>query len=39
VVDERTPGQIIESITKQGRIVADALARLNQLMAATEAQV
>lgn len=39
VVDERTPGEIIESITIQGRIVADALARLNQLMAATEAQV
>jgi type I restriction enzyme M protein len=39
VVDERTPGEIIESITTQGRIVADALARLNQLMAAPEAQV
>lgn len=39
VVDERTPGQIIESITTQGRIVADALARLNQLMAAPEAHV
>ncbi len=38
VVDERTPGEIIESITTQGRIVADALARLNQLMAAPEAQ-
>jgi len=38
VVDERTPGQIIESIQKQGRIVADALARLNELMAAPEAQ-
>lgn len=33
VVDERTPGEIIESITAQGRIVADALARLNQLVA------
>ncbi|MBD3816974.1 MAG: N-6 DNA methylase, partial [Halothiobacillus sp.] len=39
VVDERTPGEIIESITAQGRIVADALARLSQLMATTEAQV
>ena len=38
VVDERTPGEIIENITAQGRIVADALARLNQLMAAPEAQ-
>ena len=38
VLDERTPGQIIESITTQGRIVADALVRLNQLMAAPEAQ-
>lgn len=36
VVDERTPGEIIESITAQGRIVTDALARLNQLMAAPE---
>jgi len=36
VVDERTPGQIIESIQKQGRIVADALARLSGLMAAPE---
>jgi type I restriction enzyme M protein len=34
VVDERTPDQIIESITTQGKIVADALARLNLLMAA-----
>jgi restriction endonuclease S subunit len=39
VVDERTPGEIIASITAQGRIVADALARLNQLMAAPEAPV
>jgi type I restriction enzyme M protein len=38
VVDERTPGEIIESISVQGRIVADALARLNQLMTAPEAQ-
>jgi type I restriction enzyme M protein len=38
VVDARTPGEIIDSITAQGRIVADALARLNQLMAAPEAQ-
>jgi type I restriction enzyme M protein len=38
VVDERTPGEIIESITTQGRIVADALARLNHLMTAPEAQ-
>ncbi|CBL47255.1 hypothetical protein HDN1F_36720 [gamma proteobacterium HdN1] len=29
VVDERTPGEVIQSITAQGRIVADALARLN----------
>jgi type I restriction enzyme M protein len=38
VVDERTPGEIIESITTQGRIVADALARLNHLMTAPGAQ-
>jgi type I restriction enzyme M protein len=38
VVDERTPGEIIESISVQGRIVTDALARLNQLMATAEAQ-
>ncbi|WP_153110441.1 type I restriction-modification system subunit M [Propionivibrio limicola] len=36
VVDERTPGEIIESIEAQGRIVAEALARLNALMAAPE---
>lgn len=36
VVDERTPGQIIENIQQQGRIVADALARLSGLMAAPE---
>jgi type I restriction enzyme M protein len=34
VVDGRTPGEIIQNITAQGRIVADALARLSQLMAA-----
>ena len=34
MVDERTPGEIIQNITAQGRIVADALARLSQLMAA-----
>lgn len=39
VVDERTPGEIIESISVQGRIVADALARLNQMMTAPETQV
>ena len=33
VVDERTPGEIIESIAAQGRIVADVLARLTTLMA------
>lgn len=37
VVDERTPGEIIECIKKQGRVVADALARLNKLMARPEA--
>lgn len=31
-VDNRTPQQIISSIEAQGRIVADALARLNSLM-------
>jgi type I restriction enzyme M protein len=31
-VDERTPAQIIKSIHDQGRIVAEALARLNALM-------
>ena len=39
VVDERTPDQIIENITTQGRIVAEALARLNQLMEAPEVHV
>ncbi len=38
VVDERTPGEIIQNITAQGRIVADALARLSRLMAALEVQ-
>lgn len=31
-VDERTPDQIIQSIQQQGRAVADALARLSELM-------
>ena len=31
-VDVRTPAQIIKSIQDQGRIVAEALARLNALM-------
>ena len=35
-VDTRTPQQIIGNIVAQGRIVADALARLNTLMAAPE---
>lgn len=35
-VDERTPDEIIESISAQGRIVADALARLKALMVASE---
>lgn len=39
VVDERTPGEIIQNISAQGRIVADALVRLNKLMATPEAQV
>lgn len=34
-VDTRTPQQIIHHIEAQGRVVADALARLNVLMAAT----
>jgi type I restriction enzyme M protein len=38
LVDERTPGEIIQNISAQGRIVADALARLNQLMTAPEVQ-
>lgn len=33
VVDDRTPAQIIQSIQDQGRIVSDALARLNALLA------
>jgi type I restriction enzyme M protein len=36
VVDERTPAQIIESIAAQGRIVAQALTRLNALMAQSQ---
>lgn len=32
VVDERTPAQIIQNIQDQGRIVSDALARLNALL-------
>lgn len=32
-IDERTPAQIIQSIQDQGRIVAEALARLNALIA------
>jgi len=36
--DERTPGEIIESIAAQGRIVADSLARLTTLMALPEMQ-
>lgn len=35
-VDKRTPDEIIESISAQGRIVADALARLKALMVASE---
>ena len=35
-VDTRTPQQIIDNIEAQGRIVADALARLNSLMATAE---
>lgn len=35
VKDERTPGEIIENITAQGRIVVDALARLKALVAAS----
>ena len=35
-VDTRTPKQIIENIEVQGQIVADALVRLNSLMAASE---
>lgn len=34
-VDTRTPQQIINHIEAQGRVVADALARLNGFMAAT----
>jgi type I restriction enzyme M protein len=38
-MDTRTPQQIIDNIAEQGRVVAEALARLNQLMATNEAQV
>ena len=31
-VDDRTPDQIIENIENQGRVVAQALVRLNALM-------
>jgi type I restriction enzyme M protein len=31
-VDDRNPAQIIQSIQEQGRILADALARLNALL-------
>lgn len=34
-VDDRTPAQIIKNIQDQGRIVAEALARLNALMQST----
>lgn len=34
-LDERTPTEIVESIGAQGRIVADALARLNRLLMAS----
>lgn len=37
-VDTRTPQQIIGNIEAQGRIVAEALARLNSLMVTTEAK-
>ena len=37
-VDTRTPAQIIQNIQDQGCIVADALARLNALMATPESQ-
>lgn len=33
-LDTRTPQQIIDNIAEQGRVVAEALVRLNQLMAA-----
>lgn len=36
MVDERTSSEIIESITAHGRIVAEALLRLNTLMAGAE---
>ena len=34
-VDERTPAQILKSIQDQGRIVAEALAKLNALKQST----
>lgn len=34
VIDDRTPAQIVASIEDQGRIVAEALGRLNALLAA-----
>jgi type I restriction enzyme M protein len=37
-VDERTPAQIIASIEEQGRIVAQALGRLNALLSETPKQ-
>lgn len=36
VMDKRTPGEIIKSITAQGAIVSEALARLTTLMSAPE---
>ncbi|WP_337914248.1 N-6 DNA methylase [Vibrio cholerae] len=35
-LDTRTPQQIIDNIAEQGRVVTEALARLNQLMAISE---
>ena len=32
VVDERTPQEIVETITAQARIVADALSNLSRLL-------
>jgi len=31
-IDDRTPAQVIKSIEEQGKIVADALGRLNKLL-------
>jgi len=36
IVDERTLGEIVEGITAQARIVADALTRLKWLLAAPQ---